>query len=142
MYLETRGRHSHSVRGLEGSTSCDISVFDVSVTYREQRWRSAVVPRRIAAGHVASYALNDRPGVWSHAVLWHPVARTVPTAMDEHPRAYAWVRSLVDTPVIAEALYRLNTLRAVIQRQQMLIRESDCQTQQPCCARAARPFLR
>jgi hypothetical protein len=106
---------------------------------------TAVVPRRaavIAAGHVASYALNDRPGVWSHAVLWHRVARTVPTAMDEHPRAHAWVRSLVGTPVIAEALYRLNTLRAVIQRQQMLVRESDCQTQQPCCARAAGPFLR
>jgi hypothetical protein len=34
--------------------------------------------------------------------------------MGEHPRAYAWARGLVGTPVIGEALYRLNTLRSVI----------------------------
>lgn len=34
--------------------------------------------------------------------------------MGEHPRAYAWARSLIGTPVIGEALYRLNTLRPVI----------------------------
>jgi pimeloyl-ACP methyl ester carboxylesterase len=82
---------------------------------------AAVVPRGaavIAAGHAASYALvlaRDRPGVWSHAVLLAPTWRgPLPTAMGEHPRAYAWARRLVGTPVIGEALYRLNTLRSVI----------------------------
>jgi pimeloyl-ACP methyl ester carboxylesterase len=82
---------------------------------------AAVVPRDaavVAAGHAASYALalaRDRPGVWSHAVLLAPTWRgPLPTAMGEHPRVYAGVRSLVGTPVIGEALYRLNTLRSVI----------------------------
>ena len=58
---------------------------------------------------------RDRPGVWSHAVLLAPTWRgPLPTAMGEHPRIYAWVRSLVGTPVIGEAFYRLNTLRPVI----------------------------
>jgi hypothetical protein len=34
--------------------------------------------------------------------------------MGEHPRAYAWAQSLVGTPLIGEALYRLNTLRSII----------------------------
>lgn len=38
----------------------------------------------------------------------------LPTAMGEHPRVYAWARNLVGTPVIGEALYRLNTLRSLI----------------------------
>jgi pimeloyl-ACP methyl ester carboxylesterase len=72
----------------------------------------------IAAGHAASYALllaRDRPGVWSHVVLLTPTWRgPLPAAMGEHPRAYACARSLVGTPVIGEALYRLNTLRPII----------------------------
>jgi pimeloyl-ACP methyl ester carboxylesterase len=82
---------------------------------------SAVVQRGaavVAAGHAASYALElarDRPGVWSHAVLLAPTWRgPLPTAMGEHPKAYAWVRGLIGTPLIGEALYRLNTLRSVI----------------------------
>ena len=82
---------------------------------------TAVVPKGaaiVAAGHAACYALvlaRDRPGVWSHAVLLAPTWRgPLPTAMGEHPRIYAWVRSLVGTPVIGEAFYRLNTLRPVI----------------------------
>jgi len=82
---------------------------------------AAVVPRGaavVAAGHAACYALalaRDRPGVWSHAVLLAPTWRgPLPTAMGEHPRAYAWARRVVGTPVIGEALYRLNTLRSVI----------------------------
>jgi pimeloyl-ACP methyl ester carboxylesterase len=82
---------------------------------------AALVPKAaavIAAGHAASYALvlaRDRPGVWSHAVLLTPTWQgPLPTAMGEHPRAYAWARRLVGTPVIGEALYRLNTLRSVI----------------------------
>jgi pimeloyl-ACP methyl ester carboxylesterase len=82
---------------------------------------AAVVPSGaavVAAGHAACYALalaRDRPGVWSHAVLLAPTWRgPVPTAMGEHPGAYAWVRRLVGTPVIGEAFYRLNTLRSVI----------------------------
>ena len=81
----------------------------------------AVVPKGtavVAAGHAAFYALalaRDRPGVWSHAVLLAPTWRgPLPTAMGEHPRAYAWARRLIGTPVIGEALYRLNTLRSVI----------------------------
>jgi hypothetical protein len=34
--------------------------------------------------------------------------------MGEQPRAYAWARGLVGTPVIGAAVYRLNTLRCVI----------------------------
>jgi pimeloyl-ACP methyl ester carboxylesterase len=72
----------------------------------------------VAAGHVACYALalaRDRPGLWSHAVLLAPTWRgPLPTAMGQHPRAYAWARGLVGTPVIGEALYRLNTLRSLI----------------------------
>jgi pimeloyl-ACP methyl ester carboxylesterase len=82
---------------------------------------AAVVPSGaavVAAGHAASYALllaRDRPGVWSHAVLLAPTWRgPLPTAMGEHPRAYASARRLVGTPVIGEGLYRLNTLRGVI----------------------------
>ena len=82
---------------------------------------TAIVPSGaavIAAGHAASYALmlaRDRPGVCSHAVLLAPTWRgPLPTAMGEHPRAYAWVRGLIGTSVIGEALYRLNTLRSVI----------------------------
>jgi pimeloyl-ACP methyl ester carboxylesterase len=82
---------------------------------------TAVVPKGaavVAAGHATCYALmlaRDRPGVWSHAVLLAPTWRgPLPTAMGERPRVYAWVRSLVGTPAIGEALYRLNTLRSVI----------------------------
>jgi pimeloyl-ACP methyl ester carboxylesterase len=82
---------------------------------------SAVVPSGaavIAAGHAACYALvlaRDLPGMWSHAVLLAPTWRgPLPTAMGEHLTAYAWARSLVGTPVIGEALYRLNTLRSII----------------------------
>ncbi len=82
---------------------------------------TAVVPKGaavVAAGHAACYALvlaHDQPGVWSHAVLLAPTWRgPLPTAMGEHPRAYAGARSLVGAPVIGEALYRLNTLRSVI----------------------------
>lgn len=61
------------------------------------------------------YLARDRPGVWSHAVLLAPTWRgPLPTAMGEHPRTYAWARRLVGTPLIGEALYRLNTLRSVI----------------------------
>jgi hypothetical protein len=42
------------------------------------------------------------------------LAGPLPTAMGEHPRAYAWVRRLVGTPAIGEAIYRLNTLGSVI----------------------------
>jgi pimeloyl-ACP methyl ester carboxylesterase len=82
---------------------------------------TTIVPKGaavVAAGHAACYALvlaQDRPGVWSHAVLLAPTWRgPLPIAMGEHPSAYAWVRRLVGTPVIGEALYRLNTLRPVI----------------------------
>jgi pimeloyl-ACP methyl ester carboxylesterase len=82
---------------------------------------SAVLPKGaalVAAGHAASYALllaRDRPAVWSHAVLLAPTWRgPLPTALGERPRVYAWVRGLVGTPIIGEALYRLNTLRSVI----------------------------
>jgi pimeloyl-ACP methyl ester carboxylesterase len=82
---------------------------------------TAVVPNGaavVAAGHAACYALvlaQDRPGVSSHTVLLAPTWRgPLPTAMGEHPRAYAWARRLVGMPVIGEALYRLNTLRSVI----------------------------
>jgi pimeloyl-ACP methyl ester carboxylesterase len=82
---------------------------------------TTIVPKGaavVAAGHAACYALvlaQDRPGVWSHAVLLAPTWRgPLPTAMGEHSRAYAWARRLVGTPVIGEALYRLNTLRPVV----------------------------
>jgi pimeloyl-ACP methyl ester carboxylesterase len=74
--------------------------------------------RVVAAGHAACYALvvaRERPGVWSHVVLLAPTWRgPLPTAMGEHPRAYAWARRFVGAPVIGEALYRLNTLRPII----------------------------
>jgi pimeloyl-ACP methyl ester carboxylesterase len=82
---------------------------------------TALVPKGaavVAAGHATAYALllaRDRPEVWSHAVLLAPTWRgPLPTAMGEHPRAYAWARGIVGTPVVGEALYRLNTLRPVI----------------------------
>jgi pimeloyl-ACP methyl ester carboxylesterase len=82
---------------------------------------ATVVPRGaavVAAGHAAAYALalaRDRSGVWSRVVLLAPTWRgPLPTAMGEHPSSYAWVRRLVDTPLIGEALYRLNTLTPVI----------------------------
>jgi pimeloyl-ACP methyl ester carboxylesterase len=77
-------------------------------------WGAAVV----AAGHAAAYALKlarDQSGIWSRMVLLAPTWRgPLPTAMGEHARAYGWIRGLVGTPVIGEALYRLNTLRRVI----------------------------
>ena len=82
---------------------------------------TAVTPKGaavVAAGHAASYALalaRDRPSVCSRAVLLAPTWRgPLPTAMGEHTKGYAWTRRLVGTPVIGEALYRLNTLRPVI----------------------------
>jgi pimeloyl-ACP methyl ester carboxylesterase len=102
----TRGRHGYGPR-----------------LYRDflADFTAAVTPKRVAvvaAGHAASYALalaRDWPGVWSRAVLLAPTWRgPLPTAMGEHPRAYAWARRLIGTPVIGEALYRLNTLRSVI----------------------------
>jgi pimeloyl-ACP methyl ester carboxylesterase len=82
---------------------------------------AAVVPSGaavVAAGHAATYALvlaRERPSVWSHAVSLAPTWRgPLPTAMGEHPRAYACARGLVGTPVIGEALYRLNTLHSII----------------------------
>jgi pimeloyl-ACP methyl ester carboxylesterase len=102
----TRGRHGYGPRLYRHF----LADFAASVTPK----RVAVV----AAGHAASYALalaRDWPGVWSRAVLLAPTWRgPLPTAMGEHPRAYAWARRLIGTPVIGEALYRLNTLRSVI----------------------------
>jgi pimeloyl-ACP methyl ester carboxylesterase len=102
----TRGRHGY------GPRLCRHFLADFA---------AAVTPKRaavVAAGHAASYALalaRDRPGVWSRAVLLAPTWRgPLPTAMGEHPRAYAWARRLIGTPVLGEALYRLNTLRSVI----------------------------
>src|SRR5439155_26542135 len=72
----------------------------------------------VAAGHAAAYAFQlarQRSGIWSRAVLLAPTWRgPLPTAMGSHPTAYAWVRAVIGTPVVGEALYRLNTTPSVI----------------------------
>jgi pimeloyl-ACP methyl ester carboxylesterase len=72
----------------------------------------------IAAGHASGYALalgHKRPGLWRRLALLAPTWRgPLPTAMGPHPRAYALVRSLVRSPAIGEALYRVNTHPGVI----------------------------
>lgn len=72
----------------------------------------------IAAGHAAGYALalgHDRPELWRRLVLAAPTWRgPLPTAMGLRPRTYAAARALVRSPVIGEAVYRLNTHSRVI----------------------------
>ena len=72
----------------------------------------------VAAGHASGYALalgRRQPGLWRRMVLLAPTWRgPLPTAMGPHPRAYAVARSLVRTPVLGQALYRLNTHPRVI----------------------------
>ncbi len=67
----------------------------------------------IAAGHASGYALalgQEHPTLRRRVVLLAPTWRgPLPTAMGPHPRAYALIRWLVRTPVVGEALYRLNT---------------------------------
>jgi hypothetical protein len=81
---------------------------------------AAVVPRGaavVAAEHATSYALmlaRDRPGVWSHAVLLAPTWRGRSRPRWVSRGLTHGVRGLVGTPVVGEALYRLNTLRCVI----------------------------
>jgi len=71
-----------------------------------------------AAGHASGYALalgRQQPGLWRRMVLLAPTWRgPLPTAMGPHPRAYAFARSLVRTPALGEALYRLNIHPRVI----------------------------
>lgn len=72
----------------------------------------------VAAGHASGYALalgRRRPGLWRRMALLAPTWRgPLPTAMGLRPRAYAFARSLVRTPAVGEALYRLNTHSRVI----------------------------
>jgi pimeloyl-ACP methyl ester carboxylesterase len=72
----------------------------------------------IAAGHACGYALalgHERSGLWRRLVLLAPTwCGPLPTAMGPHPRAYALVRSLVRSPAIGEALYRVNIHPRVI----------------------------
>jgi pimeloyl-ACP methyl ester carboxylesterase len=72
----------------------------------------------VAAGHAAGYALmlgQARPGLLRRVVLLAPTWRgPLPTAMGLRPRIYAAARALVRTPVVGQAVYRLNTHRRVI----------------------------
>jgi hypothetical protein len=56
-------------------------------------------------GGVPLALARDRPGVWSTPCAGAHLAGTAPDLNGcEHPRAYAWARGLVGTPVIGEAL--------------------------------------
>ncbi len=66
-----------------------------------------------AAGHAGGYALalgRQQQGLWRRIVLLAPPWRgPLPPARGPRPQAYAFLRSLVRTPAVGEALYWLNT---------------------------------
>lgn len=74
----------------------------------------------IAAGHAATYALYEtvhRPGIIERLVLIAPSWRgPLPTALDGPRRWFAHVRSLMDTPIVGQMLYRLNVSRPVVSK--------------------------
>ena len=78
----------------------------------------------IAAGHAAGYVMQlaqQQPPVWSRVVLVAPTWRgPLPTAMGEHRGWYGMLRELVRSPILGQALYKLNTtpdfLRFMYQR--------------------------
>lgn len=68
----------------------------------------------IAAGHAAGYVMKlaeRNPTPWSWVVLTAPTWRgPLPTAMGEHRWFYSRLRSLINTPILGQLLYLLNTL--------------------------------
>lgn len=67
----------------------------------------------VAAGHAAGYAMQlaqQQPPLWSRVVLVAPTWRgPLPTMMGKHQGWFGTLRELVRSPIIGQALYRLNT---------------------------------
>jgi pimeloyl-ACP methyl ester carboxylesterase len=73
----------------------------------------------IAAGHSAGYVMEmvqDEPQPWKWVVLTAPTWRgPLPTAMGEERRkAYGWLQRMVNTPVLGQLLYWLNSSRGFL----------------------------
>ncbi len=68
----------------------------------------------IAAGHAAGYVLQtagNHPTPWSHIILVAPTWRgPFPTMMGTQQAWFGSLRQLVGTPILGQALYKLNTL--------------------------------
>jgi pimeloyl-ACP methyl ester carboxylesterase len=75
-------------------------------------------PIVVAAGHSASVALGlatEWSGLWQELVLVAPTWRgPLPTMTGLPQQQFNWLRSLVATPWIGPALYRLNTSRMLL----------------------------
>ena len=76
------------------------------------------LPIVVAAGHSASVALGlatEWSGLWQELVLVAPTWRgPLPTMTGLPQQQFNWLRSLVATPWIGPALYRLNTSRMLL----------------------------
>ncbi len=71
----------------------------------------------VAAGHAAGYVMHlaqQQSNVWSRVVLAAPTWRgPLPTGMGEH-RSYEILKQLVRSPILGQALYKLNTTPAFL----------------------------
>lgn len=74
----------------------------------------------IAAGHAAGYlvaAAARRPGLFGRLVLVAPTWRgPLPTAMPERRALHGRIRRAIETPLLGDALYRLNICPPIIRR--------------------------
>jgi pimeloyl-ACP methyl ester carboxylesterase len=71
----------------------------------------------IAAGHAAGYVMDlaqRRPAPWSWVVLVAPTWRGPCPTMGVPPTLSRWLKILVETPVIGQLLYFLNTTRGFL----------------------------
>ncbi|MBE9032909.1 alpha/beta hydrolase [filamentous cyanobacterium LEGE 11480] len=76
-------------------------------------------PIVVAAGHTAGYVMQlaqETPQPWKWIVLVAPTWRgPLPTMMGEQKRnVFKWLQKLVDTPVIGQFLYWLNTTQGFL----------------------------
>lgn len=65
----------------------------------------------VAAGHAAGYAMRlaQQPNVFSRVVLVAPTWRGPFPSMGEHRQLYRMLKNVVRSPLIGQALYKLNT---------------------------------
>jgi len=71
----------------------------------------------VAAGHAAGYVMHlaqQAPQTLSQVVLVAPTWRGPLMTMGEHRQLYGMLRNLVRTPLVGQALYKLNTTRSFL----------------------------
>jgi pimeloyl-ACP methyl ester carboxylesterase len=86
-------------------------------TFVNQMFSEPVVV--VAAGHTAGYVMQlaqEKPQPWKWIVLVAPTWRgPLPTMMGESRRnVFKWIQKLVDTPVLGQLLYWLNTTQGFL----------------------------